>query len=66
MGDIADSHVDFYTGEDSFDDPAKTCKYCGEFPLFWLNEKGKWALIDQKGKKHICLNNKRLDPFEGV
>ena len=66
MGDIADSHVDFYTGENSFDDPAKTCKYCGEFPLFWLRRRGKWMLINQKGNVHTCINSKRPDPFEGV
>ena len=66
MGNIADSHVDFYTGENSFEDPAKTCRYCGEFPLFWLKGRSGWILIDQKGKKHVCKNNRREDPFDGV
>jgi hypothetical protein len=66
MGDIADSHVDYFTGENSFDDPAKMCKYCGAFPLFWLNKKGKWVLIDQDGNEHKCKQGDRPDPFGGI
>ena len=45
-------------------DPAKTCKFCGAFPLFWLNKKGRWVLIDQKGNEHRCKNSTRAaDPF---
>jgi hypothetical protein len=66
MGDIADDIIDQILDRDLLSDPAKTCKYCGEFPLFWLNKKGKWILIDKKGNKHTCKNYKREDPFNGV
>lgn len=68
MGDMADAAYDRVIDEmfDNDHDPAKECKYCGAFPLFWLNEKGKWILTDQKGKKHVCQNAKREDPFYGV
>lgn len=62
MGDI----IDQFTGENSFDDPAKECKYCGAFPLFWHKEKGKRVLLGQDGRPHKCKNYKPVDPFEGV
>lgn len=71
MGDMAD----FYTNQildewgadnENFNggDPAKRCKYCGAFPLFWLNKKGRWVLIDQKGDEHRCkISTRAVDPF---
>ena len=65
MGDIADYLIDQYTGENSVPDPAKECKFCGAYPLFWLNKKDKWVLIDQKGNEHKCKNRKTEDVFHG-
>jgi hypothetical protein len=66
MGDHADDIIDRMLIESMDADPAKTCKHCGEFPLFWLKEKSGWVLIDQKGKKHVCKNRKREDVFHGI
>lgn len=68
MGDMADDIIDEILSNPDTDwsDPAKRCKHCGAFPLYWLNQKGKWVLIDQKGKRHICQNLTREDPFHGL
>jgi hypothetical protein len=61
MGEFADDIDRMLDNMDKYD-PAKKCNNCGAFPLFWLNKKEKWVLIDQKGNIHRC-KNATSDPF---
>lgn len=30
------------------------CKYCGEEGLYWLQEDGRWKLVNEKNVLHTC------------
>ena len=32
----------------------KTCKFCNESNLFWIETNGRWGLYNKYKEKHIC------------
>lgn len=43
----------FGQGDEEYETPTKTCKYCGKKNLVWGQLHGKWRLFDKK-EVHSC------------
>jgi len=59
MGDMADmllDQMDLYEsqGDEFYTEYNKTCKYCGEGNLTWVETEKGWRLFDVEDKTHSC------------
>ena len=64
MSDTFDHALDAYESMDAFDYlvddfgdheyKPKTCKFCGETDLWWLQIEGNWRLINSDEEIHDC------------